>query len=80
MSLDRSLKSKNLLARHRNVLKRSERIETLKETGRWTDESSPLHLPKIVHRKASVGKKSKAEKKPEETTEEQAAPTEEKKQ
>ena len=67
MSLDKSLKSKSSLERHRNVLTRAERIDHLQEVGKWTDESSPLGLPKIAHRKASVGKKSKAKK--EETTE-----------
>jgi small basic protein (TIGR04137 family) len=63
MSIDSSLKSKNLLQRHRNVLTRAERIEILKETGRWTDSSSALGLPKVAHRKAAVGKKDKAAKK-----------------
>ena len=31
MSLDKTLKSKTTLARHRNVLNRAERIERLKE-------------------------------------------------
>lgn len=64
MSIDRSLKSKSTLARHRNVLSRAERIEHLKEHGRWTDDMTALALPKVAHRKAAVGKKSKAEKKP----------------
>ncbi|MHC4696161.1 MAG: small basic protein [Planctomycetota bacterium] len=68
MSIDRSLKSKNLLQRHRNVLTRAERIDILKETGRWTDSSTATGLPKVAHRKAAVGKKSKSEKK-EATTE-----------
>ncbi len=63
MSIDSSLKSKNLLQRHRNVLTRAERIEILKETGRWTGGSTAIGLPKIAHRKAAVGKKDKAEKK-----------------
>ena len=74
MSLDKSLKPKSMLERHRNVLTRPERIEKLQEEGRWTDDSSPLGLPKIVHRKAAVGKKDKAVAKPEEATTEQAAP------
>ncbi len=63
MSIDSSLKSKNLLQRHRNVLTRAERIEILKETGRWTDSSTATGLPKVAHRKAAAGKKDKAEKK-----------------
>ena len=74
MSVDKSLKSKNSLERHRNVLTRAERILLLKETDKWTDGSSPYGLPKIVHRKAAAGKKDKAIKKDEEgaaeTTEE----------
>jgi len=65
MSLDRSLKSKATLSRHRNVLSRAERIDRLKEVGSWTDEMSALGLPKVAHRKAAVGKKAKAEKKAE---------------
>lgn len=60
MSLDKSLKSKSSLERHRNVLTRAERIDHLQEVGKWTNDSSPMGLPKIAHRKAAVGKKSKA--------------------
>ena len=59
MSIDKSLKSKGMLARHRNVLKRSERIEHLKDLGTWSDDDSPFGLPKVAHRKANVGKKEK---------------------
>lgn len=62
MSLDKSLKSRSTLARHRNVLTRAERIEVLKETERWTDESTAIGLPKIAHRKVAVGKKTKEKK------------------
>ena len=62
MSLDRSLRPKNMLARHRNVLTRTERIARLVELGEWREDSSPLGLPKIAHRKAAVGKKDKAKK------------------
>ena len=62
MSMDKSLKSKDLLQRHRNVLTRAERIERLKETSRWTEDSSPLGLPKVANRTAAVGKKHTAEK------------------
>jgi len=60
MSLDRSLKSKNSLVRHRNVLTRSERLATLQEEQRWNEGDSVLALPKVVHRKAAVTKKGKA--------------------
>ncbi len=62
MSIDKALKSRSTLARHRNVLSRAERIQVLKDTERWTDESSAIGLPKIAHRKAAVGKKDKAKK------------------
>jgi small basic protein (TIGR04137 family) len=62
MSMDPSLKSKSTLERHRNVLSRAERIAILKETGVWTEEMGASGLPKVAHRKAAVGKKSKVEK------------------
>ena len=62
MSVDRSLKGKDALERHRNVLTRAERIGKLEELGRWTDESTAIGLPKVTHRKAAVGKKDKATK------------------
>lgn len=57
MSLDRSLKMKASLSRHRNVLSRAERIEAMKKQERWEDGRSALGLPKISHRKAKAGKK-----------------------
>ncbi len=74
MSLDKSLKSTSSLVRHRNVLTRAERIEHLKENGLWSEDSQPFGLPKVVHRKAAVGKKDKTEKKTEDETAE--TPTE----
>lgn len=62
MSMDRSLRSKSTLARHRNVLSRAERIGVLKDTGRWDDGRLVTGLPKVAHRKATVGKKEKVEK------------------
>lgn len=62
MSMNKTLKSKSTLARHRNVLTRAERIAHLKEVVRWTDETSPFGLPKVAHRKAKVGKKAKDKK------------------
>lgn len=67
MSLDKSLKSKSALARHRNVLTRAERVLKLKDEGKWDEEaSSPFGMPKVGHRKPSVGKKSSKKKKEEE--------------
>ena len=57
MSIDPSLKIKGALSRHRNVLKRAERIERLKEEDRWTEEDSLLGLPKVAHRKSHAGRK-----------------------
>lgn len=81
MSMDRSLKSKSTLARHRNVLSRAERIVKLQDVGRWSDTARPFGLPKVAHRKLAVGKKSKTEKKAEgEGAAAAAAPAEEKKE
>lgn len=69
MSLDRSLKSRNALSRHRNVLNRAERLDILEEEGRWTEENNSIFgLPKVAHRKSAAGKKVKEKK------EEAAAP------
>lgn len=59
MSLDRSLRMKNALVRHRNVLRRSERITTLKDQEKWEDGRSVFGLPKVAHRKVAT-KKAKA--------------------
>lgn len=61
MSIDRSLKIKGALTRHRNVLSRAERIEKLKEEEQWSEGDSPLGLPKVTHRKSHVGQKSMQE-------------------
>jgi small basic protein (TIGR04137 family) len=61
MSIDRSLKLKNALVRHRNVLTRAERIQVLKDEERWIEDQSVLGLPKVAHRKSTAGKKAKIE-------------------
>ena len=58
MSIDRSLKIKGALSRHRNVLTRAERIEQLKEEDRWSENDSLHGLPKVAHRKSHAGRKS----------------------
>ena len=58
MSIDRSLKIKGALTRHRNVLSRAERIEQLKLEERWDDGDAVIGLPKVSHRKSHSGKKS----------------------
>ena len=62
MSVDRSLKLKNALVRHRNVLSRAERVMALKDEERWNEGDSVLGLPKVAHRKSVAGKKAKEEK------------------
>jgi len=59
MSIDRSLKIKGALTRHRNVLTRAERIEKLKDEEKWTEQDSLLGLPKVAHRKSHAGRKTK---------------------
>ena len=58
MSIDRSLKVKGALSRHRNVLRRAERIEQLKEEERWSEGDSLFGLPKVAHRKSHAGQKA----------------------
>jgi len=61
MSIDPSLKLKNALVRHRNVLTRAERIDVLKDEERWSEGDPVTGLPKVGHRKSTAGKKAKAE-------------------
>jgi len=75
MSIDRSLKIKDALSRHRNVLSRAERIEVLKDEQNWEDDQSVFALPKVSHRKSTAGKKAaQAEKAAEEAEEAAATP------
>ena len=46
MSMHRSLKSASKVATRRNVLKRFERIEVLKEAGKWKEGDRGRGLPK----------------------------------
>lgn len=62
MSLDKSLKRGNRLARARNVMKRDERIEKLLNEDRWDPSQSVLGLPKTKVPKTSVGRKKKKKK------------------
>jgi len=66
MSIDKSLRRKNQLARARNVLTRGERIKTLKDEERWQEGRSPFGLPKVKVVKVVVkkAKKAKEEEKP----------------
>ncbi|MEQ9616405.1 MAG: small basic protein [Phycisphaerales bacterium] len=59
MSLDSSLKTQGNLTQHRNVLKRHERIERLKEQGKFNaNKDTAVGLPKVGNRKAAIGKKT----------------------
>jgi small basic protein (TIGR04137 family) len=60
MSTDKSLKSKGALTRHRNVLGRDERIEILKEAGKWEEGKSVFALPKVRALRARRRGKAKA--------------------
>jgi small basic protein (TIGR04137 family) len=66
MSIDKSLRRKDTLARARNVLKRGERIKVLKDEERWPADRSPFGLPKVrVMKIAKKPKKAKEEEKAE---------------
>jgi small basic protein (TIGR04137 family) len=59
MSLDRSLKGKSTLERHRNVLRRGERIALLEDNEKWTEgKGSVFGLVKVGHRKQAGAKKA----------------------
>jgi small basic protein (TIGR04137 family) len=71
MSIDKSLRRKNTLARSRNVLTRAERIKVLQGDERWPEGRSPFNLPKV--RVLKIAKKPKAKKEEAAATEEAAA-------
>src|SRR5262249_53723601 len=60
MSIDKSLRRRNQLARARSVLTRAERIKTLKDQERWEDGRSPFGLPKVKVVKVVLKKAKKA--------------------
>ena len=59
MTIDKSLRVKRGAARNRSVLTRVERIARLREADKWSDERSPLGLPKVRVRKMVIKKKKK---------------------
>ena len=61
MSLDRSLRAANSLSRHRNVLKRDERIARMETAGKWDPSKGVLGIPKVSNRKRIGGGKPKKE-------------------
>lgn len=64
MSIDKSLVSRERLARHRNVLSRAERLLLLENEGIWQEGKSLFGLPKVKNLKAKRRAKG-AEKKEE---------------
>lgn len=71
MSQHPSLRSSGKDKQHRSVLKRYERIKTLKEKEKWKDEDSVYGLPKVKIVKFKVKKEKAAAA---ETAEGAAAP------
>ena len=74
MSIDKSLRRKNSLARTRNVLTRGERILQMKRDDKWVDGRDPFGLPKTKVLKIAVKKKVKKEEKAAEGADAAAAP------
>ena len=66
MTLDKSLKIRMGSLASRNVLKRAERLERLKETERWKEGDPILGLPKVRVLKVALKKKKKVKKADEE--------------
>ncbi|MEL6895181.1 MAG: small basic protein [Planctomycetota bacterium] len=62
MTMDQSLKVKAGAIKTRNVLTRAERIERLKELGKWDEESRVIGMPKVRVQKVSLKKKKKVKK------------------
>ena len=60
MSLHSSLRIDPTATKHRNVLKRHERIQRLIEQEKWQDRPSAFNLPKVKSMKIKV-KKTKSE-------------------
>lgn len=61
MSVHPSLRVNKVGAKHRNVLKRYERLEKLVEEERWQTDSSVYGLPKVKSQKMKVKKGTKDE-------------------
>ena len=60
MSQHSSLKTASVGARHRNVLKRHERISELQKNEKWGDRQSAFKLPKLKLIKLKVKKAESA--------------------
>jgi small basic protein (TIGR04137 family) len=59
MTMDKSLKVRQGMARARSVLSRAERIQRLKSADRWQDGDDPYGLPKVRVYKLAMKKKKK---------------------
>ena len=70
MSLHKSLKIKDQLARARNVLSRTERVAAMKEKGTFQEGDSVFGLPKL---RVKIRKRKKKKEAPEEAKEGEAA-------
>ncbi len=66
MSVHKSLKSRGVLARARNVLTRAERIAMMEQNRVWQDGDPVYGLPKTRVPKIKKGGKKKKKKKDEE--------------
>ena len=59
MTIDKSLRVRRGATRNRSVLTRVERITRLRQADRWSEDDSPLGLPKVRVRKLTMKKKKK---------------------
>ena len=77
MSIHSSLRSSGALGRVRNVFKRVERLQILRDGARWDESQSVFGLPKVrtQFKTASSKKKKKDEKEGDEATTEGEAKT-----
>ena len=75
MSQHSSLRIDKVGTRHRNVLKRFERIKKLKNEERWEDKESVYGLPKVKSQKIKTKKTKATGEKPAEGEAPQAAGT-----
>ena len=62
MTIDKTLRIQRGTTSSRSVLTRVERIQKLKDSDKFTDETSPYGLPKVRVRKLTLKKKKKEKK------------------
>lgn len=60
MSIHSSLRVSSAGKKHRSVLKRYERLKVLKDKSVWSEEKSPLGLPKVKMQRVKVKKEKTA--------------------